>query len=128
MDFKTMIVNLTVIGSISAGDKLNTKDKYFQLDHNNLYQGILRFYHREDRNMTINAINALIKNVQEYIDMKKEFEDIEYVIPLITKAITGLEILRTTYELDITFVAEIDLEINYLKKILKSIDVSLKEE
>ncbi len=126
MDIKTIVINLTILGQITTGIKLNTREKYFTLDNLNWYQGMKRLYRRDDRNVTCEKISLLIKQFEEIMNLEdktsigyKNQEEFNYQLkPIIENAITGLSYLKNTYEDDKTFIAQIDFELNILNRIL----------
>lgn len=135
MDFKSLIINLKIIGKINSGEKLNTRNKYFTIDQASILQGPLRAYRRDDRNVTCEKIAILVKEVHELIestDMNKVksfgFEDEtddfnEYMKPIIEDAVKGLSNLKITYEKDNTFLAQMDLEIDNLVRLANKIKI-----
>jgi hypothetical protein len=135
MDIKTVLINLTILGQITTGTKLNTREKYFTLDINNWSQGLKRLYRRDDRNVTYEKISLLIKQVEELVKMSDknnigytEEEFYQELVPIITSTVTGLEYLKNTYDDDRTFVAQIDYEVNILNRILNKISDKEKED
>jgi hypothetical protein len=127
-DPKTLIINLKIIGSLDSGIKLNTREKYFTLDNVNWYQGLRRFYRRDDRSVTYEKISYLIRNVQDLLQsltdgprslgLENETQLREYLSPILEDAQRGLRSLQLTYEEDKTFTSQIDVEIATIDRIL----------
>ncbi len=116
MDYKTIVINLSVLGKIDSGCKINTRGKYFELHHKTIYQSIVRFVYKEDRSMTISKLESLLNCVSEFVLNQKNLSD--YLANLIEHAILGLNILKQTYESDITFSSELELVRNNLQELL----------
>jgi hypothetical protein len=126
MDYKTLVVNLKIIGNLDTGVKINTRNKFFILDPINWYQGLYRGYRRDDRNVTAEKISSLIRETSELFSDKFNVESVGYqtieefyvyIGPIIKNAIKGLQFLKLTYETDKTFVAQIEIEIDSLVRL-----------
>lgn len=134
-DLKTLIVNLKILGSIEVGTKLSTRDRIFELSFPSIPQTLLRkFYYCENRNLSLEKIINIVKDLRklmEYEDTshlpyavlnfknKEEFN--EYIKPIIKQTIVGLTNMRETYSDDKTYVAKLDLEIQTIERMLKTI-------
>ncbi len=122
MDVKTIIINLNILGQLTTGTKLNTREKYFTIDKVHLLQGLMRFSRRDDRNVTCEKISTLIGNLEQFSEkLGQNYSETDFVTefkPIIIQAIKGLNNLKNTYETDKTFLAQIDYEINILNRVL----------
>jgi hypothetical protein len=137
MDYNTLIINLKILAQLDTGVKLNTRNKYFILDTVNWFQGLLRTYRRDTRDVTYEKICSLIKDVKDLVNdfdyqrVNLEFESKEafheYIKPILEDALDGLKTLKTTYGDDQTFVAQISLEIDKLERITNSIKIPVKD-
>jgi hypothetical protein len=130
IDFKSLIINLKIIGHLKTGVKLNAREKFFELDDINWYQGLFRLYRRDDRTVTYEKITFLIKDLSELILLedkklhdttgnmfKNRLEFNGYIFPILSEAINGLKTLTTTYKDDETFIAQLELELDRLIRI-----------
>ena len=123
---KTIVINLSILGELENGIKLNTREKHFTLDQFTWYQGFQRLMRRDDRKVTYEKISFLIRNTQELVlNRPEEFTpfigDIKNIRPILEKAKTGLKNLQDTYEEDKTFTCEIDVEISSLARLLNAL-------
>lgn len=135
--FKTMIINLKVLGNLNPNNKLNTKEKYLTIDEGPS-QRIKRYYRGDDRNLTREKINLLIKDLQNFIetiptvyitlkfDSSEELYD--YILTTIKQTKTGLLNLRETYNGDATFVPQLDIEISDLVRIIERLRKKVGEQ
>ena len=138
MDIKNTIVNLIILGQLDTGMKLNTRGKIFVLDDYNLYQGIFRFIRRDDRNITLEKLELLVKDVKTIVetlndalnnDNQNNTNTVDYEITLekmkehIGQGLSGLYKLRETYIDDKTMWARLNFEIGTLEQINESIKV-----
>ena len=128
-DAKTLIINLKVLGELDKGVKLNTREKYFTLDNITWYQGLKRFYRRDDRSVTYEKISYLIRNIQDLannctdgprsLGLENIGELCAYLNPVLEKSKIGLRSLQNTYEEDKTFVNQIDVEISSIDRLIE---------
>lgn len=137
---ETLILNLGVIGEITEGKKLNTKEKYLSLYETYFWQGAMRWFYGDSRasvatkiksihNSSSEIINKAIKDLKEnknevkgrYLDMDpKTFLDT--MRTKLIKANKGLGHLRDTYLYDIIFTEQIQIHINAISRQIKTID------
>ena len=129
MDLKTILINLKVLGSLETGMKLNTREKNFIIDDITWWQSAARLYRRDSRDVTYEKLVELIGSLSSILSSKdgnsqilamnyKSIED--FVLNLkniLLKAIEGLKKLKETYILDVTFVSQLEIEIENLKRI-----------
>ena len=58
-----LFINLKVLAKIEEGQKLYTKDEYLILDDGNTYkQMVLRWWHNEDKETTLNKIQEVVES------------------------------------------------------------------
>jgi hypothetical protein len=123
---KTIVINLSILGELENGIKLNTREKHFTLDQITWYQGLQRLMRRDDRKVTYEKISFLIRNTQELVlNRPEEFTpfigEIINIKPILEKAKTGLKSLKDTYEDDKTFSCEINVEMSSLVRLLTTL-------
>jgi hypothetical protein len=128
--YKTLIINLKILGQLQKGAKINTYDKYFTIDDDGHLQGALRRLRRDDRTNTYDKISKLVEELS-----KLNFKDSllcysnENIKEILNEAITGLTTLKETYDKDRTFVSKISVEIDILKQLaIDGTDAKFKED
>jgi len=132
MDIKQIIVNLIILGQLDTGMKLNTRNKSFELDEYNWYQGFTRLVRRDDRNITVDKIEILVKDTTALVNSIISGETSEEIITLhkireyIEQGISGITKLRETYAYDKTTWAKLGFEIESLEKLRATIPDSKK--
>lgn len=138
IDWKLTILNLKMLGQIDTGTKLNTRGNEFTLDDCNIFQGIYRYYRRDDRCHTLTKIEQLVRNVQTLVNHLIDGKNVHTVqngFPYITidkialdieNGMNGLEKLRDTYNHDKTTSTKLEIEISCLKDVLLKIKPDYK--
>jgi len=116
MDNKIAIINLIVIGHLETGMKLNTRNKIFEIDEYNWYQGLSRLYRRDNKIQTIEKIEILVNYIIQMVNSNVMSEELD-MYKYIEDGINGLIKLQQTYEQDITTKAKLQVEIEALSKV-----------
>lgn len=128
-DIKKLITELSILGRITTGYKINTKGDTIVLDNSTWYQGALRTYRGDDRRQTIDFLNNLVSNSNKLCDeillgKKDNFVNIpvkEFItlfLAALNRAIQGLSRLCTTYNQDPGMAEEINMSIVILNTIM----------
>jgi hypothetical protein len=134
---KTLLINLNALGQIKPGYKLNSKEKYIELDDSTLYQGVLRMYRGDSRKASVEMVDGIVEQtellINRAIDQKNNeeemgiflngtaFQFLELIYPKIREAIVGIKNLKDNYNADTTISSKFDLNIIRLSK--KQMDV-----
>jgi len=135
-----LIIDLKVISKIGPGTKINTKEKYLELDDTTWWQGALRWYRGDSRqtssdkiHTTINScstiINLAIQDLNEklsiplpmYLDSTPE-DFLEIMLTNLKSAKIGLENLKDTYIHDITLSSKIEMDISSINRMINLIE------
>jgi len=135
-----LIIDLKVISKIGPGTKINTKEKYLELDDTTWWQGALRWYREDSRqtssdkiHTTINScstiINLAIQDLNEklsiplpmYLDSTPE-DFLEIMLTNLKSAKIGLENLKDTYIHDITLSSKIEMDISSINRMINLIE------
>lgn len=151
---KTLFINLTAIGNIKPGYKINSKEKYLELDDSTIYQGFLRLYRGDSRQASVEKVDSIIKKthllVREAIkrytsyesgDFDNDEEEMKYMnnnytpleflevlLPKLENAIDGITNLKDNYTSDTTITSLFDLNLLSLQKNISDIKSILKIE
>lgn len=133
---RELIVNLQVIGQLEEGYKLNTKEKYLELDNTTWYQSVVRWYRGDSRKTTINKIYKTVSDTCAVIDetifqyklntsvliMDLSCEIfMTTMLSVVEIALKGLRHLKNTYNYDITVKAQLDFDILAFEQKVKEI-------
>jgi hypothetical protein len=137
---ETLILNLGVLGEITEGRKINTKEKYLSLYDTTFWQGAVRWYYGDSRTSVADKIKTI--TISSFDIINKALKDIEkcnnFVVekylnmnPMIflktmkkklIKSNKGLKHLKDTYIADILFQKQIQIHINALDRQIHSIN------
>ena len=115
-----ILSNLKVLSQLKEGDKLNIKHGNLSIDKPWKGQPVYRWFLRDSRETTIDAIQKLIFHaidLNENSNMNAKWPCVKEEFP---KVIKGLESLKITYEMDATIVANIEIVIDKLNIILQN--------
>ena len=140
---KTLLVNLKVLGKIGPGSKINTKEKYLELDDTTWYQSALRWYRGDSRYTTSDKIQTTIKKSsiivnnaikdlhengdylsEKYINSTPE-DFLTLVLGILKNAKIGVENLKDTYVHDTTLSSQLEMDISSLDRQIKTIEKNL---
>ena len=137
---KRLIIELGVIGQITRGYKLNTKEAFVSIDDSNWYQGFLRKYRGDSRQMTLSKITKLtdetedlVNRALEHVRTNKNDRNLHFLnrrpkdfLQEFSKKIKncreGLTNLKITYSQDKTVTACLDMAILTLDNCIKEIE------
>ena len=143
---KRLIIELGVIGKITRGYKLNTKEAFISIDDSTWYQGLLRKYRGDSRQMMLSKITKLTEETEELVnravdcsnknisernlhflnrepkDFLKEFS--KYII----QCQGGINNLKITYSQDKTVMSCLDMANLTLDNCVKEIKRLLETE
>jgi hypothetical protein len=116
MSLDRKFINLKVISKLEKGQKLNCKNDLFTIENPGglfYYTSFLRWIRDDSRKSTFNSLSELIKECLH--DIEKETFGCDNTKKLIVELIlslNGIKNLISTYELDITFQASMELLID----------------
>jgi hypothetical protein len=143
---ETLMVNLKVMAKIGPGFKINTKEKYLELDDTTWVQGVLRWYRGDSRQTTLDKIHISVNSSANHVNKAladfKENNDIpcemylnstaeEFLITIheiIRNAKVGLENLKDTYIHDETLSSRLEMSISSLERQINNIERNIKIE
>ncbi len=124
-----LLIDLKVISKIGPGTKINTKEKYLELDDTTWWQGALRWYRGDSRQTTSDKIHTTISSCSHIInaainDFRNEPDIIvqmylnstphDFLVMMRTSlksAKVGVENLRDTYIHDTTLSSKLEFDI-----------------
>jgi hypothetical protein len=133
---RELLVNLQVLGELEEGYKLNTKEKFLELDNTTWYQSVLRWYRGDSRITTINKVSKTVLDtcavVEESFFQYKIDPDIlimelqcdiflKMIAEVMEGALRGLRNLKNTYNADITICAQLEFDIRSFEQKIKDI-------
>jgi hypothetical protein len=102
----SIITNLKIISIIQINEKLCVHKGHLQIDKDNSLQGIKRWFNRDSRDVILNFIKELIRNIN-YLFNKVKTLDREEQLWIVTRVLcdmdsmeNGLNNLKTTYSYD----------------------------
>ena len=128
---KSILINLKILGELEIGVKLNTRERYFELDDPSWYQGARRKWRGDTKQSAYEKISELILDTKEMLEnsttdpssLENSLEEFNaFMVPILEKASKGLRSLQETYSYDKTFISQIDLEINVLERMIQKLD------
>ena len=120
---ESVIVNLKVLSSLDAYQKLNTKSKHFTITQfAYIPEFLVRWYLRQNRDSDYQRLMDL------YDIAFKIFKEDTTIENDLRNSIKGLNNLKKTYEPDITFNARMDYLIDRIKSMLNSDESSSSED
>lgn len=111
--YEELHIELDVLAKIHVGQKLNTQNKYVQIDKTSLFQGIARYLHGDDRTKTVNKLSAIMNHsvlalgaVTQNIKLEPHTTELYNVFNTLSQKIVdataGLHNLAVTYADDIS--------------------------
>ena len=136
---KRIIIELGVIGQITRGYKLNTKEAFISIDDSTWYQGALRKYRGDSRQMMLSKITKLVDETEELVNralemIQQDQEDktsqflnrkpkdfLKEFGKYIRQCQEGLGNLKLTYSQDKTVTACLDMSLLTLANCIKEI-------
>lgn len=135
-----LLIDLKVISKIGPGNKINTKEKYLELDDTTWWQGALRWYRGDSRQTTSDKVHITISSCSHIInaaisDFRTEPDKIvqmylnstpyDFLIMMrnsIKTAKVGVENLRDTYIHDTTLSSKLEFDILSIDRQVGMID------
>lgn len=141
---KRLIVELGVIGKITRGYKLNTKEAFIALDNCTWYQGLLRTYRGDSRQTATGKITKIIEQAEHIImeairdfgsGVKKDTymnmnprDFLKIFINVIKEAREGVENLKITYSQDTTVLSCLNVSLITLGNCIKETEAVLETD
>lgn len=120
---ESVIVNLKVLSSLDAYQKLNTKSKHFTITQfAYIPEFLVRWYLRQNRDSDYQRLMDL------YDLAFKIFKEDTTIENDLRNSIKGLNNLKKTYEPDITFNARMDYLIDRIRSMLNNDESSSSED
>lgn len=109
-----IITNLKIISIVQINEKLGVKKGHLVIDRDSNIQPIKRWFNRDSRDMILNFIKDLLKNICNVLNKIKSLEQQDYLWNLgrilieMDSIESGLNNLKTTYSDDPVTNANID--------------------
>jgi hypothetical protein len=125
---ETVFINLTVISTISSGDKLTLEDKFLNID-NSYFQCVTRWMKGVNRNETLKFINEVLTEAFKWNDKWIEEKNVDLLLRLMTylkNALKGLNNMKQTYPNDKLVHSEIDVMMENINSKLHNNSVILQ--
>lgn len=132
------MANLKLIGMVNKGEKLCVRKGQLNIEQVDRLQPMRRWYNKDSRDISLihirNTINDAIKITKGLLANNLQTELSEWVVTALNEEIrkceTGLQNLKTTYEDDSSFVANLDVMIDRCKahadEIMKLLEINKK--
>jgi len=133
-----LIINLKVLGKISAGSKINTKEKYLEIDSNTWGQAVIRWIRGDNRKATCDSIHSIISSASHVIQhslksthnelVEEKFlhmthdELLESIHKDRKKVKRGVASLKDTYIHDTTLSSKLEIELGVIQRQIDSIE------
>jgi hypothetical protein len=122
----SVITNLKILNVIQINEKLCIRKGHLQIDRDSNVQFVKRWVNRDSREVTMNFIKELLKNINTIFNKTKTISD-EYSIWILSRILiemdtldNGLNNLKTTYSADPVTTVVIDNFIIKLKELSKN--------
>ena len=110
----SIITNLKIISIIQINEKLCIHRGHLQIDRDNGLQGVKRWFNRDSRELVLNFIKELLRNIN-YLFTKVKSLDISEQVWITGRVLVemdsvenGLNNLKTTYSFDPVTIANIE--------------------
>jgi len=141
-----LMIDLKVISKIGPGSKINTKEKYLEIDDTTWWQGALRWYRGDSRQTTSDKIHITISSCSHVINnaISEYRENQDTPIPMFLNsspkdflimihtglkgANTGVENLRDTYIHDNTLSSKLEFDILSISRQINLIEKYINME
>jgi hypothetical protein len=110
----SIITNLKIISILQINEKLGIRKGHLVIDRDSNIQSIKRWFNRDSRDIILNYIKDLVKNISTAFNKIKTLPHEDYTWNLSRILIemdsieTGLNNLKTTYSDDPVTIAQID--------------------
>lgn len=110
----SIITNLKILGIVQINEKLCIHKGHLQIDRDTGLQSIKRWFYRDSRDLVLNFIKELIRNINYLFTKVKSLEKDEqkWIITRILSEMdnieNGLNNLKTTYSIDPVTIVNIE--------------------
>jgi hypothetical protein len=110
----SIITNLKILSIVQINEKLCIHKGHLQIDRDNGLQSIKRWFYRDSRDVVLNFIKELIRNINYLFTKVKSLEKDEqkWIITRILSEMdnieNGLNNLKTTYSIDPVTIVNIE--------------------
>lgn len=139
-----LMIDLKVLSKIGPGSKINTKEKYLELDDTTWWQGAIRWYRGDSRQTTSDKIHTSVMGCSSIINSAiNDYKDnLDTPLPMyldstpedflilmfgnLSGARIGIENLRDTYIHDNTLSSKLEMDIASVKRQLSLIEKTIK--
>lgn len=134
---RDLFINLKVIGQLEADQKLNTKERFIDLDESTWYQWAIRKYRGDSRENTISKLNKIVDQTKHLLeDSFLNIEDDqkypkylnlsarEFLIEMnkvLSESVEGLKNLIGTYNYDTKTKSQIEMGLIVIRKYISEI-------
>ena len=121
----SIITNLKIISIIQINEKLGVRKGHLIIDRDSNIQFIRRWLNRDSRDIVLNFIKDLLKNISSAFNKIKTLDHEEYIWNLSRILVemdsmeSGLNNIKTTYSDDPVTIATIDNLIIKIKEIMQ---------
>ncbi len=141
-----LLIDLKVISKIGPGTKVNTKEKYLELDDTTWWQGAIRWYRGDSRQTSSDKIHNTVAACSTIINsaINDHKESLTSPLPIYLDSIpadflllmhhnlklarTGVENLKDTYIHDTTLSSKLEMDIASLSRQILSIEKTIRTE
>jgi hypothetical protein len=107
-----VITNLKIISIVQVNEKLCIRKGHLQIDNIIKLQFLSRWFYRDSRDVILNFINDLIKNIFYFLHNTDKYTDylwnLTHLLTELEHVENGLENLKTTYIYDPYMIVNID--------------------
>ena len=130
----TIITNLKIISIIQINEKLGIRKGHLIIDRDSNIQSIKRWFNRDSRDIILNYIKDLLKNISTAFNKIKTLPHEDYTWNLgrilieMDSIESGLNNLKTTYSGDPVTIAQIDNIIIKCREIMQRARKNLTAE
>ena len=118
IDIEQTLVNLKVLGKMSSGEMLYTRNRYFQIISNSWIPiSIRRWWYGESRQTMIKDINNLVVISENYLESNEiSIGDKKRILNALIESKTGILELKKLYNQDAYIIARLELLYNRIVK------------
>lgn len=125
-----VIINLKVLAQIKTGERLTMHNTWFQIQQNNMFQSLIRWYKGDDRWSNMGAIKGVVNDGINTLELYLESSNLNpsqkrYMESLYAelKTVTaGLQNFKETYRNDKALQANVDVLQDRIKSIVERVD------
>lgn len=141
-----LLIDLKVISKIGPGTKVNTKEKYLELDDTTWWQGAIRWYRGDSRQTSSDKIHNTVMSCSTIVNsaVNDYKESLKSPLPMYLDSVpedflllmyhnlklarTGIENLKDTYIHDTTLSSKLEMDIASLSRQILTIEKTIKTE